>query len=293
MFTTKWTAIGRRLAVRGAVGRTTSDRRAGRHRQILAPLAATALAGAAVVAGVAASRAGRREASGRRAADGPAPAASPPPPCPPRHRGAGQAAKRAACVSPAADGRRLDAVVPAPRAHLGAPDAKTVHDVRKDLKRLRAELLLVEDHLGRRATAARTGYSPRSATRLSKARDAEVMLATLDGLIARHPRRLGRRGGVQRVRGGCSSARAGAHSRLEDPLVRAELLGDLLGFRERLAAWDVRAARPSCWSCLHRALYRDAADGGDGPSGAGAHARCMHVAPAGEALRYTSEALAA
>ena len=63
--------------------------------------------------------------------------------------------------------------------------------------------------------------------------------------------------------------RAGAHSRLEDPLVRAELLGDLLGLRERIAAWDVQRCPPELLSWPTSASTATRANAGDAQSGAG------------------------
>ena len=47
---------------------------------------------------------------------------------------------------------QADSVTRRLAATSGAPDAQTVHAVRKDLKRLRAELLLLEDHVGHKRT---------------------------------------------------------------------------------------------------------------------------------------------
>lgn len=289
MLTAKWTAIGRRLAVRGRSDRPPASLGQVRHRQIVAPLAATALAGAAVVAGVAASRAGRArrrpddEPVGprrREARTAPAPAPRKPPPP--------GAALQCLMLS------QTDAVIARLSATAGAPDAKTVHSVRKDLKRLRAELLLIEDHLGRKRTRREERVLAGVAGALAQARDAEVMLATLDALIARHPKRLGHRRGVQRVRRRLVKARAGAHSQLEDPLVRAELLGELLGLRERLAAWDLAACPAGQIEAAYTRLYRDGRRRWHRAERGRRGARSMHAwRRQVKSLRYTTEALAA
>ena len=64
------------------------------------------------------------------------------------------------------------------------------------------------------------------------------MVATLDGLLARHPRRLGRRAGVRRFRDELLAERERAAEELlgEGPM-REEVLLELAGSRERVAAW--------------------------------------------------------
>ena len=180
MLTAKWTAIGRRLSVRGRSDGPPPGVGSVRHRQILAPLAATAFAGAAVVVGVAASRAGRTR---RRAGDSPvdpvrrsspAPPAPPPPKAPPP----GAALQRLMLA-------QTDAVIARLAATSGAPGPKAVHDVRKDIKRLRAELLLIEDHLGRKRTRREDRVLAEVGRALAPARDAEVMLATIDSIVRR------------------------------------------------------------------------------------------------------------
>jgi CHAD domain-containing protein len=117
-------------------------------------------------------------------------------------------------------------------------DERAVHETRKAIKRLRALLRLLHDELGERTCAREHATLRGIARRLSGARDAAVMLATLDGLIERQPRKLGRRRGVRKLR-----ARLYAeHERvrelaLSDPAVHAEVLGELQALRWRVAAW--------------------------------------------------------
>ena len=72
-----------------------------------------------------------------------------------------------------------------------APD-RAIHDTRKALKRLRTVLRLVREDLGEVAFAPGGGRLRDAGLRLAGAREAEVMLATLDSLIARHPGKLKR-----------------------------------------------------------------------------------------------------
>jgi hypothetical protein len=121
-----------------------------------------------------------------------------------------------------------------------APDERAVHETRKALKRLRALLRLLESELGGK-TFTRENAALRDVARsLSGARDAAVMLSTLDALMQRHPRALGRRRGVLELR---RRLRA-EHERtqrltLADPAVRAQVLGELHAFRWRVAAWSL------------------------------------------------------
>jgi CHAD domain-containing protein len=119
-------------------------------------------------------------------------------------------------------------------------DAQAVHETRKALKRLRALLRLLEDELGARAFARENAVLRETAQSLSGARDAEVMLSTIEELIERHPRTLGRRDGVLKLRTRLLAERARAERlTLSDPATRAEVLGELRTFRCRVAAWSL------------------------------------------------------
>ncbi len=121
-----------------------------------------------------------------------------------------------------------------------APDETAVHDTRKAIKRLRALLRLLEEELGQRAYTRENDALRDIAQRLSGARDAAVMLATLDGLIERHPRKLARRGGVRKLRRRLHAEHERAEQlALSDPFARAEVLGELHALRCRLAAWKL------------------------------------------------------
>ncbi|HLL92518.1 MAG TPA: CHAD domain-containing protein, partial [Solirubrobacteraceae bacterium] len=84
--------------------------------------------------------------------------------------------------------------------HAAAPDENAVHETRKALKRLRALVALLAGELGEQAVARENRALRDVGRSLAGARDAEVMLGTLDALIERHPRKLARRGGVRRLR---------------------------------------------------------------------------------------------
>jgi CHAD domain-containing protein len=119
------------------------------------------------------------------------------------------------------------------------PTAEAVHETRKALKRLRTLVRLLEAELGHE-TAAREQIVLREAgRRLAGARDAEVMVLTLEQLQRRHRRKLAHRPGVARLRRRLVVERDEANARLlGDPAVRAQVLTDLRGVRSRMSAWE-------------------------------------------------------
>ncbi|HTW41312.1 MAG TPA: CHAD domain-containing protein [Solirubrobacteraceae bacterium] len=123
-----------------------------------------------------------------------------------------------------------------------APDETAVHETRKAIKRLRALLRVLRHELGERGFQRENAALRDVARELSATRDATVMLATLDALIARNPRKLGRRRGVRALR----ERVAGESARMQqltlaDALARANVLGELHAIRWRVAAWPLPA----------------------------------------------------
>jgi CHAD domain-containing protein len=132
---------------------------------------------------------------------------------------------------------------------------KRVHEARTALKRLRALLLLVRDELGERAYARESALVRRTGKRMAQARDAEVLLSTLDDLIRRHPKELGSRRGVQRLRARLQTERDGAAElALADSATRAGVLDDLRALRVRVAGWQL--ADPGGIEAVEPALAR-------------------------------------
>lgn len=132
-------------------------------------------------------------------------------------------------------GAAVDLLESYPRRPAGE-QAETVHEVRKALKRARALLRLLRPQLDggdfeRESVALRD-----CGRRLSGARDAEVMVATLDELVRRHPRKLAGSGGVRRLRRELAAERERATS-VEDRALREEVTGELRAVRERVALW--------------------------------------------------------
>ncbi len=117
--------------------------------------------------------------------------------------------------------------------------AAGVHEARKAIKRLRAIVRLLEGEIGARAAAREQDALRSAAALLAGARDAEVMLATLDAVLGRGGRKLARRAGAISLRLALVGERE-RHSR--EALAPANLtraVEELRGFRTRAAAWQL------------------------------------------------------
>ena len=113
-----------------------------------------------------------------------------------------------------------------------------MHETRKALKRLRALIRLLEDELGEQTFARENAVLRDAGRRLASARDAEVIVGTFDGLLARQPGKLARRAGVVKLRARLVAERNRAtEAELEDRTTRAEVLDDLRALRGRVAQW--------------------------------------------------------
>jgi CHAD domain-containing protein len=224
--TTDRTAIRRRLAVRRTAHGPPWGRRKAAHGSIVAPFAASFAATLAVGVGVALARAERE----RRCA---------------RQR---RAAERQFALLPGelpVQGLRrmalgqLDLAIELLGGDGGAPDEKAVHETRKALKRLRALVRMLREELGEENFARENAALRDAGRQLAGARDAEVMVMTLDGLLARD-RRVGRRRGVARLRRALLAEREAAETRvLGDAATRASVLDQLRAIRRRVAVWPL------------------------------------------------------
>ena len=125
----------------------------------------------------------------------------------------------------------------------GALGENAVHETRKALKRLRALVRLLREELGESAFQRENGALRDAGRCLAGARDAEVVLATLDALIERHPRRLRRRGGVARLRGSLLDQRERMAGGTISPAAQAEVLLQLRAFRLRAQHWRLMERR--------------------------------------------------
>jgi CHAD domain-containing protein len=174
-------------------------------------------------------------------------------------------------------------------------DKEAIHDTRKALKRLRALVRLLRAELGEQQYKREHAILRDAARRLAGARDAEVMVGTLDALLQRHPRELGRRPPLLELRKRLIAKRAAAErATLGERTTRAEVLRELSGLRERAQQWDV-PERPGI-SLVERDLRRIYRDGRERKRriarGKGSDARVSHAwRKRVKDLRYAAEIL--
>jgi CHAD domain-containing protein len=119
------------------------------------------------------------------------------------------------------------------------PDATAVHETRKALKRARALLRLVEHELQEGTFAREDAALRRAGRQLADTRDAEVMMSTLDALIARHPRKLGARKGVRRARAALLARREREQRRAQLEAGSAGAIAELRAARARMQMWQL------------------------------------------------------
>jgi CHAD domain-containing protein len=130
--------------------------------------------------------------------------------------------------------------------------AELVHEARKAIKRMRALARLLRDELGEREFK-RANRSLRSAgRRLAGARDADVRLATLRGLVEHHPKALAREG----IRGLERQLEADREQVVE-PSDREQVLEDIAAMRRQLAGWNLIDHDFAAVSPGLRRIYRE------------------------------------
>jgi hypothetical protein len=117
--------------------------------------------------------------------------------------------------------------------------ASAVHETRKSLKRLRALMRLLEAEFPPRSFAAENRSLRDMGRRLAEARDAEVMLTTLEQLLSRHPRKLGRRRSFTKLREQLAAERdrAASTAMLGKAAARREVIDELRALRSRVLQW--------------------------------------------------------
>jgi CHAD domain-containing protein len=125
----------------------------------------------------------------------------------------------------------------------GGGARKAVHEARKAIKRLRTIVRLLEGELGPKAAAREQATLRSAAGRLAAARDAEVMLDTLDAIVARRPGKLGGRRGIVRLRRHLQAERDEAERRMLAPRNRMVVADELRLFRARALTWEL-STRP-------------------------------------------------
>ncbi len=130
-----------------------------------------------------------------------------------------------------------------------------VHEARKALKRLRALLRLLQDELGKQTYERESALLRDTGRQLARARDAAVLLSTLEDLIARHPGKLAGRRGVLRLRARLQRERDGtAELALADSATHAGALAELRAMRVRVGEWQL--AEPGGIEAIEPALER-------------------------------------
>jgi CHAD domain-containing protein len=122
----------------------------------------------------------------------------------------------------------------------GQPDSKAVHETRKALKRLRALVRMLEGALDGADFSIERGTLRDAGRRLAGARDAEVLVNTLDQLLEDAPPKLARRHGVTELRARLADERDRADARLlGDVTTRMQVLGELHALRARVHVWPL------------------------------------------------------
>lgn len=135
---------------------------------------------------------------------------------------------------------QLDLAIEALQSPAADDSERTIHEIRKAIKRLRALLRLSRGALGERGFQRENRILRDCARSLSGARDTEVMLGVLRTLVKRHPKRLRGRASMGRLRRRLEAERAqslGEQSHLGD--TRAQTLAELCAMRERVASWTL------------------------------------------------------
>ena len=226
VMTTEWTSIGRRLAVRRSPYRPPARWRKASHGSIVAPLAAIA-ATLALGVGVAMARAelDRRTERARLRRE--------------RRFGLHANERLAEGLKRMALGQLDLAIEQVECAGGRVPAAVAVHEARKALKRLRTLLYLLRDELGEQAFARESELVREAARRLAGARDAEVLVRTLDDLVARYPADLAHLGDLARLRAALVAEREHAAAMTLDGVTQAQALLYLREVRVRVYGWSL------------------------------------------------------
>ena len=258
MMTTDRTPISRRLAIRRRAHRPPAGAWKAAHGSILAPLAATLAA--TVIVGVVLILSERERRSARRSGEED------------RRFELLPGERQSDGLRRIALGQLAEAIDLLEGAGRTVSPETAVHDTRKALKRLRALLRLIRRDLGESAYLREDAVLREASLRLAGAREAHVMLATLDGLLDRHPRGLARRTGVRRLRERLLAEREQAAAELlGDGPARGDVLRRLSDSRERVAAWrlpdrggmgNVEAGLRHTYRAGRRRRERAAAGGG-------------------------------
>jgi CHAD domain-containing protein len=131
-----------------------------------------------------------------------------------------------------------------------------VHEARKGFKRLRAAVRLARDGLGADAARRENAAYRDTARRLAAARDAQVMVDTLDDLCERYAGDIEGRPFAE-LRAALAAENDQARRRLEeDESGRREALGELERARARVAGWSLDGGGTEVLEPGLRRVYR-------------------------------------
>jgi CHAD domain-containing protein len=129
-------------------------------------------------------------------------------------------------------------------AYPGGEGEETVHEIRKALKRVRALIRVLRGELGPKGYARENTALRDCARRLAGSRDAEVILATLDGLLARDSGKLVGSPAVGALRTQLTAEREAAAERgIRDPGLRGAVAEDLRAVAARVERRKLRERR--------------------------------------------------
>jgi CHAD domain-containing protein len=120
----------------------------------------------------------------------------------------------------------------------GLAREEAVHEARKAFKRVRALMRMLAGELGEGTARTEQEVLREIAKSMAGARDAEVLVATLDGVLKRAPRKLGRRRAVLELQGRLERERREAtKAMLRDTAARERAVSELVAMRARVARW--------------------------------------------------------
>src|SRR5687768_9813905 len=135
----------------------------------------------------------------------------------------------------------------------GTPSDEKVHFARKQLKRARAGLRLLRDAVSKPAYARENAAMRDAARPLSRARDAKVMLETLEDLLGRG-KRARRRAGIPELQQALRNERRMLRCEiLQMPGSRQRIVSNLGAAAQRIGRWPVRG---DDWPVLRSGIER-------------------------------------
>ncbi len=133
---------------------------------------------------------------------------------------------------------------------------KAVHDTRKAIKRVRTLERLMADAAPASQAQRRKALLREAAGELSGARDAEVALGTLEGLMRRYPKRLAGSRGVARLHAALLAEQVAAERALQQSGARERALALLSATRREMVEGSARGGKHRDAEALDAGLRR-------------------------------------